>query len=311
MDLRQLEYFLAAVEQRSLGRAAEVMNISQPAISKAIRRLELELGVSLLDRLPRGVDTTHYGEVLALRGASIRHALTRVEQELQAMKAGNTGIVTVGVGSSMRLKLLPDAILRVKAAHPGVDFKVVSKLHDGLLPDVRRGDVEFALCQLAAPEVDAELAEIQLYTDSIRPTVRKGHPLLSKPDLTPADCLGYDWILPAAEHLGHRQLDATFHRLGLPAPKPTVESESTLFAIAMIKSSDMISWHPTLVVEEYRDVVEAIPLPEVAMPRKVGIVHRADIQFPTPAKLLIEELKAVSREMIANGLADPIEAYPA
>ena len=306
MELRQLEYFLAAVEQRSLGRAAEVMHISQPAISKAIRRLELDLGVPLLVRLPRGVETTHYGEVLALRGASIRHALHRVEHEIQAMKAGHTGVVSVGVGSSMRLKLLPEAIRRVKAEHPKIEVKVVSKLQEGLLPDVKRGDVELALCQLAAPDADPELIEIPLYADSICPTVRKGHPLLSKGDLKPADCLGYDWILPAANHLGHRHLDALFHGLDLPAPQPTVESDSTLFAISMVKNCDMISWHPVSVIEEYSDAVAAVPLPEIAMHRKVGIVHRSDIQFPTPAKLLIDQIKIVSQEMIADGVVAEI-----
>lgn len=306
MDLRQLEYFLAAVEQRSLGRAADAMNISQPAISKAIKRLELQLGVKLLDRLPRGVDPTHYGDVLALRGASIRHAMQRVEAEIQAMSAGDTGTVFVGVGSSMRLKLLPDAILRVRDQHPKVVFKVVNKLHDGLLPDVKRGDVEFALCQLATPDVDEDLCEIPLYADSIRPTVRKGHPLLVSEKLTPADCLEFDWVLPAAEHLGHRRLDAIFHSMGLRAPKPVIESDSTMLSIALVRRSDLISWHPEQVIAENSAYVAAIPLPEIAMPRVVGIVHQKDTQFSTPTRLLIEQLKCVSREMIDEGLASEI-----
>lgn len=307
MDLRQLEYFLAAVEQRSLGRAAEVMHISQPAISKAIRRLELQLGVPLLARLPRGVEPTQYGEVLALRGTSIRQALTRVEEELRAMKAGQTGKVTVGVGSSMRLQLLPEAILQLGKDHPRVEVKVVSKLHDGLLPDVRRGDIEYALCQLAAPEPDDDLAEIPLYADSICPTVRIGHPLLAKPDLKPADCLEYDWILPAAGHLGYRRLETIFHALDLRAPKPTIESDSTMLSIALVKQCDMISWHPLQVIAEHGKEVAAIPLPEIAMNRKVGIVYRKDALFSSAASLLIEELKSVSKDMIANGVAKEIE----
>lgn len=306
MDLRQLEYFLAAVEQRSLGRAAEAMNISQPAISKAIRRLELQLGVPLLDRLPRGVSPTHFGDVLALRGDAIRHALKRVELELEAMKSGHTGKVFVGVGSSMRLKLLPEALLRMRAEHPKVELKVVSKLHDGLIPDVKRGDIEFAICQLSAPDVDEDLTEIPLYGDIMCPTVRKGHPLLSKKDLTPEDCLDYDWILPAPEHLGHRRLDAIFHGLGLPSPKPAIESESTLFSMSLVKRCDMISWHPLQVIAENADDVAAIPLPEIAMHRNVGIVHRKDLQFATPTKLLIDHLKAISREMIDSGIGTDI-----
>ena len=65
MDLRQLRYFLATVESRSFGKAAEKLHVTQPALSKAVRRLELSLGVRLLDRLPRGVSPTIYGEALA------------------------------------------------------------------------------------------------------------------------------------------------------------------------------------------------------------------------------------------------------
>lgn len=306
MDLRQLEYFLAAVEQRSLGRAAEVMNISQPAISKAIRRLETQLGVDLLDRLPRGVDPTHYGDVLALRGASIRHLMKRVEAEIQAMSAGDTGKIFVGVGSSMRLKLLPEAILRVRRDHPKVELKVVNKLHEGLIPDVKRRNIEFALCQLMTPEVDEDLSEIPLYADKICPTIRTGHPLLSKDNLTAADCLEFDWILPAAEHLGHRRLDARFHDLGLPAPKPVIESDSTMFCMALVRRSDIISWHPEQVIAENSAHVAAIPLPEITMPRMVGIIHQKDAQFSTPTRLLIEQLECVSQEMINEGLASAI-----
>lgn len=306
MNLRQLEYFLAAVEQRSLGRAAEFSNISQPAISKAIRALETELGVSLLKRLPRGVETTHYGEILALRAASIHRALTRAEEELQAMKSGNTGNVRIGVGSSMRLKLLPDAILRLKSYHPNIEFKITSKLQDGLIHDVQRGDVELAICELSLSKAHQATTEIPLYADSMCPTVRKDHELLNKVDLRPADCLDYDWILPPSMHLGRRRLDSLFQNLGLPAPKPAVESESTLFTMSLLKQSNMISWHPRSVIEEYSEQVAPIPLPEIEMPRRVGIVHLADMQFTTAAKLLIEELQSVSRSMIEAGLTEQI-----
>lgn len=306
MELRQLEYFMAAVEQRSLGRAALAMNISQPAISKAIRRLELELGVPLLNRLPRGVDPTQFGDFLAVRGSAVQHALERIELELEAMKSGHMGKVVVGVGSSMRLTLLPEALLRVSGDHPEAEYKIVSKLYDGLLPDVQRGEIEFALCQVSAFDLDDDLAEIPLYSDSIRPTVRKGHPLLSKKNLTAEDCLDFDWVLPAPEHLGYRRLENIFHSINLPAPKPVVESDSTLFSIALIKRCDMISWHPTQVIAENADDVAAIPLPEIAMHRDVGILHQKDAPFSPLANVLIEQIKFISGEMIENGLASAV-----
>ena len=301
MNLRQLEYFLAAAKQRSLGRAAETSNISQPAISKAIRELERELGVSLLNRLPRGVETTHYGEILELRATSILRALARAEDELKAIKAGETGTISVGVGSSMRLNLLPDAILRLKSRHPKVEFRVISKLQDGLIEDVQKGNIEIAICELSISESNPTTTEIPLYADSMRAAVRREHDLLKKPNLKPADCLEYDWILPPSKHLQRDRLDSLFLNLGLPRLNPAVESESTLFAMSLLKRCDMISWHPKSVIEEFSDQVALLPVSEFELPRKVGIVHMADMQFTTATRMLVDELQTGSRNMIDIG----------
>ena len=98
MDLRQLRYFLATVESRSFGKAAEKLHVTQPALSKAVRRLELSLGVRLLDRLPRGVSPTIYGEALAAHADLIEGEIARARDAIFALKDGNTGRVVVGAG---------------------------------------------------------------------------------------------------------------------------------------------------------------------------------------------------------------------
>ena len=135
MDLRQLQYFLATVEHRSFGRAADALHVTQPALSKAVGRLEASLGVKLLDRLPRGVSPTLYGEVLAAHANLIDGELGRARDAIIALKQGSTGRVVVGAGASMRLELLPEATVRLYQRRPEVKIKVTGEL-DGLVVHV-------------------------------------------------------------------------------------------------------------------------------------------------------------------------------
>ena len=187
MDLRQLQYFLATVENRSFGRAAEQLHVTQPALSKAVRRLELTLGVKLLDRLPRGVSPTIYGEALTAHANLIQCELSRAEEAIVALKEGNTGRVVVGAGSSMRLELVPEACVRLQARHPDVEIKMIGELYDDLIPDLERGEIDLAISMIPENDNDPELKRVPLYRDQTHPTVRVGHPIFKKKRITAED----------------------------------------------------------------------------------------------------------------------------
>lgn len=307
MDLRQLEYFIAAVEHGSLGRAAEALNISQPAISKGIRRLEQRLEVKLLERLPRGVSPTVYGEVLASHGQIIRRELERAQSQLRALKLGEAGQVSIGAGASMRIRLVPEAIQRLISDHPNVEIDLVSQLHNRLIPDLKNGIIDVAVCQVSDASIDPDLTVFPLYTDRICPTVRTGHPLLEKESLSAADCLNYDWILPAKNHFGRRQLEGCFLGLSLPQPNTVVENSSTLFAISMVRQSDMISWHPTQIYQNsYDNEVVALDIPEITITRTIGTSIRKECVLSEATKLLIGELNFVAQKMIDEGIVQAL-----
>jgi len=307
MDVRQLEYFMAAVEQRSLGRAAEKLNISQPAISKAIRRFEQRLGVDLLERLPRGVSPTEFGSVLAERGLTIQRELQRAESELAAMKSGEIGRVSIGAGASMRIRLVPEAILSLISDKPDVEVDLVGELRDRLIPDLRHGKIDIAVSQVSKASTEQELEVTPLYCDKTCPTVRKGHPLLDRQELRAADCLDYGWILPAKDHFGRRQLEAYFFGLNLPAPRTAIENSSTIFALAMVEKSDLISWHPKQIIESTEGDVVALDIPEITFSRTIGTTIRKHGVLTPPAQLLLKALRIVADQMIEEGV---VEALP-
>src|SRR6266545_1014965 len=96
MELRHLRYFLAVVESRNLSRAAGVARVAQPALSRQIRGLEQELGVTLLDRHPRGVAPTLAGEALARGSAGLLADMGAALDRATAVAAGGRGRVVLG-----------------------------------------------------------------------------------------------------------------------------------------------------------------------------------------------------------------------
>ncbi len=309
MDLRQLQYFLATVENRSFGKAAEKLHVTQPALSKAVRRLELSLGVKLLDRLPRGVSPTIYGEALAAHADLIKGEIQRARDAIFALKDGNTGRVVVGAGSSMRLELVPEACVRLQSRHPDVEIKLIGELYDDLIPDLARGEIDLALSMVPENDDNLDLIHEPLYLDQTHPAVRVGHPLLRKKKITAEDCLEYDWILPGQDNLGRRHLDSFYLAKKLPVPKPTIDSNSTLFAVSVIRKSDFIGWHPTQVIGDSKKTgLKALPVPDITLTRTVGISYRRTSVLSPAALLLIGELKAVGADMIARNLVMPLRA---
>ncbi|NKB51728.1 MAG: LysR family transcriptional regulator [Rhizobiaceae bacterium] len=307
MDLRQLQYFLTTLENRSFGRAAEILHVSQPALSKAVKRLEDDLGVKLLERLPRGVAPTLFGDALAAHANLISGEINRAKDAIASLKDGNSGRVIVGAGSSMRIELMPEAAMRLLRRHPDVTLELVGELYDDLIPDLQNGLLDLALSMIPTTNTNPDIVCEALYVDKTHPTVRVGHSLLEISSLTIEDCQAYDWILPKSENLGRRHLDAFYLKRNLLAPIPVIETNSTVFAIQALRRSDLIGWHPTRVIGNSDETgLAALPIEEITLTRTVGITTRRDSVLSPAALLLIEELKQVSAEMINAGTVMPL-----
>jgi DNA-binding transcriptional LysR family regulator len=308
MDLVRLRYFITAVECRSLARAAEKLNVTQPALSKSLQRLEVELGIKLLDRLPRGISPTAYGELLYSHASLINEEVLQARQSIEAMKTGASGKVFVGAGSSMRLHLLSRACVALSEKSPDTEVQVVGELFDHIMPDLIQGKLDIGVSMVPQGTPEPRLVHEPLYRDQIHPTVRVDHPLTSKEHLTARDTLGYDWILPEADNPGRQQLEAFFLAANLEPPRPKFVSDSTLFAAGVIQNSDLIGWHPTQIIGDSRlSGLVALPIPELTLTRSVGITTRRTGFLSAAARLLIEELRKTGARMIEEKVVLPIE----
>src|SRR6185436_16768551 len=119
-DFRRLRYFVAVAERLHFGRAAEALHISQPPLSRAIRALEDELGVTLFARTRRRVELTPAGARLLEEARRLTAQLERTMQELRAMAAGEAARLRIGFVSLADYGVLPELLRSYKSAHPGV-----------------------------------------------------------------------------------------------------------------------------------------------------------------------------------------------
>ncbi|MBT4938561.1 MAG: LysR family transcriptional regulator [Rhodospirillaceae bacterium] len=114
MEFRTLNYFLGVLENRSYTAAAEALHITQPALTKAVQRLEAELEVELFDRDSRGTEPTKYGELLAVHARRLNEEHKHAKLEIENLKNGFNESVRVGAGPVWSSRMLPQATKRLR-----------------------------------------------------------------------------------------------------------------------------------------------------------------------------------------------------
>ncbi len=120
MDLRKLRYFLTVAEERNLGRAATLLHISQPPLTRQIHQLEQELGVQLFNRTPKGMELTEAGTLLAQEARNIFSLVQQASEKTQRASQGRLGRLDIAVFGSGVLDTIPRLLLRFKQDYPEV-----------------------------------------------------------------------------------------------------------------------------------------------------------------------------------------------
>ena len=174
MELQQLEYFRVVARTQHVTQAAEELGITQPALSRAMARLERDLGVSLFDHRGRSVKLNRYGE------AFLRHverALTAVEEgrrELVDLADRDAGVIAFGFAHALGTRVVPDLIASFRQQHPRARFQLLQNASHIILAELEAGDVDLALVS-PVPPTSERIESIELASEELLLAVPQDH----------------------------------------------------------------------------------------------------------------------------------------
>lgn len=308
MDSRKLAHFVEAIEQGSLNRAAAALRISQPALSKAIRLLELELGVELMERTSNGVRPTNYGKALYSHAKAIMSELVHAREEIRMLQNNESRRIVIGSLSSFSGAIIVPAIERLLAAGQAAPLlRIVEKPELELIPDLRRGAFDFVLGPLRGGDSSDGLTERPLFSEQRKVVARADHPLARLDKVTLKDVGGYPWILPPVGAMHRGPIEQLFRSAGLALPEAVIEGTSMHFLRLLLLSGDyLVSMSEHSVVSELQSgQLRILPIELPTLSRTIGVIHRAHRPIPAAARGLLRQMETVCRGFIASSRSRP------
>jgi DNA-binding transcriptional LysR family regulator len=299
VDPSQIRYFVAVAKHGSFSAAARALGMTQPGLTKAVRRLEASLECSLFARLPRGVALTEQGTTLLRHATLLDVQLADARAEVRGLSAGVEGQLRIGAGPSWLSRALPGVVAELTARYPKLRFRVIGQFNESLMEALRNGDLDLVVSALP-DQAPAGLQAIPLTTDTLMVVARRGHPLHTKRMLPPASALSYPWVLPGRDVLSRIRLEALFRVAGLEPPNATIESDSLSFIAATLRQSDMLSFATLQSLRKDMDGVAELHVPGLTMIRQAGILYRSSAGISSAMRTLIEAIKRVAKGIGVN-----------
>jgi len=293
LKTRQLLLLVALAEEGNIHRAAQVLNMTQPAASKLLKDLEDVLEVSLFDRLPRGMRPTWYGETMIRHARVALSSLNQAHDELTALKSGRAGQVNIGVITAPGLVLLPPAVAAVKRDNPNLRISVEIETSPVLLERLEHGKLDLLVARLFAEHDKTNLRYEALTEEPVCALVRPGHPLLGMAGLGLRDLVSAGWIVPPAGSVLRHRFELMFQEEGLAPPINVIETAALLFITRMLQQSDMIAVLATDVARYYaaHGIVSMLPVEMPCHMDAFGIITRTDRLLSPAAKVMMRALK--------------------
>jgi len=293
LKTRQLMLLTAINDEGNIHRAAEVLNMSQPAASKLLKDLEDMLGVSLFERQPRGMRPNWYGETMIRHARIALSSLREAGQEVDALKTGLSGHVSLGAITGPALSLLPQAIKIVARENPKLRVELVVESSNVLLEALAQGKLDIMVGRLFEGHDSSGLRYEKLAEEPVCAVVRPGHPLLNAAALDLAALESQPWIVPPAGSVLRHRFDLMFQEAGLTPPRQLIETASLLFLTKMLQQTDFVAVVSTDVARYYADygMVVVLPIPLACSMDAFGIITRTDWLLSPAANVLLRALK--------------------
>ena len=248
MDPRKLLHLAVVIELGSFRKASRQLDISQPALSSSIERLERSIGERLLERSPVGVSPTRMGEMLYAHARSIRGELDLAERCLAGREVRHENVVVIGTLPSLVVSLVPKAVSQWHRKYPDTTLRIVEKFHLELLLCLARGELHFIVAKTDDFGIVDGAKERVLFSERLHIVARSEHPAFGSDNVKLSELALYPW---AIQSIGPPQtfLERLLAAEGLTMPRRLIECGSVHCLKSIVAESDCLAILPASAAE--------------------------------------------------------------
>ncbi|WP_045515013.1 LysR family transcriptional regulator [Neobacillus niacini] len=269
MDIRQLRYFIAIIEERKISAAAERLHISQPPLSQHLKTMEDELGTKLVERNGKFLEVTEAGKSLYKYALQMTQLMEEARMEVKEVGNGVSGTLTIGINTFSVVEL-PELLLQFNKKYPKVTYKIHQNESSHLCQLVRDRIVELAIIRLPL-ELD-DFSAIHLHTEPFYfITSNKKQPFNHQIML--ADIQNHSLILPSTEGLGvHYMILEAFSKAQLH-PNIIAECSDISLLLDLVACNFGEAIVPETVIKQYKNYnIHASKINDTELSASMGLI---------------------------------------
>lgn len=290
--MRHLHTFVAVAQQGTLGRAAETLNLSQPALSKTLNELEQLTGTRLFERGRLGAQLTVPGEQFLTHAVKVLDALNTAGQALNRKEDASADVVRVGALPTAALGILPAAIGRFHQQQKSTSLQVATMNNTMLLAGLKSGEIDLGIGRMSDPELMGGLNYELLFLESLKLVVRPGHPLLQE-TITLSRVMEWPVVVSPKGTVPRQNAEALLQSQGCKMPAGCIETLSASLSRQLTVDYDYVWFVPSGAVKEdlRQATLVSLPVPTQSAGEPIGILTRVDIPLSTGARMLIAAIR--------------------
>ncbi|MBC1187075.1 MULTISPECIES: LysR substrate-binding domain-containing protein [Kluyvera] len=290
--LRHLHTFVAVAQQGTLGRAAETLNLSQPALSKTLNELEQLTGTRLFERGRLGAQLTLVGEQFLTHAVKVLDALNTAGQALIRKEGVNNDVVRIGALPTAALGVLPAVIGQFHQQQKDVTLQVATMNNTMLLAALKSGDIDLGIGRMSDPELMTGLNYELLFLESLKLVVRPDHPLLHE-NITLSRVLEWPVVVSPKGTVPRQNAETLLQSQGCKMPAGCIETLSASLSRQLTVDYNYIWFVPSGAVKDdlRRGVLTALPIATQGQGEPIGILTRVDTPLSAGAQTLLSAVR--------------------
>jgi LysR family transcriptional regulator of abg operon len=294
--LNRIRDFVAVIESGSIRAAARKLGVSQPAMTKSVRKLEEELHVQLMQRTTRGVVPTRAGKAYLARARVIQAEVRKADEELAEIAGSPGGRVAFGVSLAMTILVLPEALAAFRLQHPASHIRVVEGPPHALVPLVREETLDFVVGPQLRGTLDTGIRFRPLFRTRLVVAGRRGHPLRDARSLR--ELADGSWLVFVPTESGGL-IQQAFAAANVPLRGPTVHCESFGGLLGLLAKTDTLTMVPQPVLSDpvAGERLQGIVVKEALPTFTIGLYSRADTPFTRAAGAMARAVTAAARRL--------------